>query len=339
MTDQRRYHVLLLATSIGGIILLKLGAPCPAAFSQVASLSWLCAPVWTSFFHHPIPEAFIEIAHNIGEALIIATLLALIVDESAKRKLIKEFSLDISSYIIGRWLPEDLRKHLHEYLEMRLVRTSWDITYEIKKSDPGSIELSTSSIDVMENRLDKAVTYTFNYFLEVSRCSKGRSEITSVHLPGYAAPLSTEILQRNMKFPSGYCHFSHDMELEPASAKKVYSFKTETRECLRDNDSSLFYSRHPVIKSKLAVTYVEKEFDVSLDLTFYPTSPKPTTVTTDGLCTVTWTIDRPDFPPMLPGQGFLLKWTTKKAPPVATPPPAKVDAALLVQNENLAAEN
>lgn len=76
-------------------------------------------------------------------------------------------------------------------------------------------------------------------------------------------------------------------------------------------------------------------FNVTLDLTFSPTTPKPTTATKDGVTTVTWTIDRP---PMLPGQGFLLKWTTKGVPHVSSPTPAKADATDPIKEERPAAE-
>jgi hypothetical protein len=317
MTSEWRYRVFLLLVFILGIGLVRFDSPCPEIFSHGAVSSKLCSPVWASLFHGTVVEPLVEIAHKIGEALIIATLLALIVDESAKKKLMRDFSLDISSYIIGRLLPEGLRKHLQDYLEMHLVRKSWNITYTIKKEALGYIELTTSSVDVMENRLDETQSYNFIYFLEVSQCPNEQSVITCIELPGESA-LMGKPLTDQINIVNGYHGFNRAIELKPSSkeASELYRFRVETTECKRDTDSSLFYSKYPVMEATLIVMYHEVEFGVTLDLTYHGHIPEPQKSIENGMNKVKWEIKHP-IPPMLPGQGFLLKWNVKK--PISNP--------------------
>ena len=115
--NERRYRLLLFAAFLVGIGLASVRVECPT--------SWLRFGFVCGFLT--------EIPRKIGDALIIAPLLALLVDEAAKTKLLREFSLDVSSHIMGRMLPVKLRDHLTGYLQMFLVRTRWDITYYIEK--------------------------------------------------------------------------------------------------------------------------------------------------------------------------------------------------------------
>src|SRR5258707_5944903 len=150
--NEMRYRLLLLGAFLLGLYLAVFNWHCPDAYAR---------------FTFPC-SLLPEVPRKVGDALIIAPLLALIVDEAAKRKLIREFSLDISGHIIGRMLPVELRNHLHGYLQMFLVRTRWDITYTIEKWDgqPGYIKLSTISEYDMENHCGDPKDYEFVYRVE-----------------------------------------------------------------------------------------------------------------------------------------------------------------------------
>jgi hypothetical protein len=311
MAEQRRYQLLLLFVFVMGLLLVRFGYPCPEIFSQRPGGAWICSDsIWGV-----VPEAVVEILHKIGEALIIATFLALIVDESAKRKLIKEFSLDISAHIIGRWLPEALRNHLHGYLEMRLVRTSWVIEYSIKKAKSDLIELDIVISDTMQNHSDKNQNYDFNFVQEDSICPKemGTNEITLVEFPG-EAPLKGDDLVRQVKRRNNEHSIHRSIELEPfVNSKRSYQFRIGATEYTRDS-LSVFYADYPVMTAVLIVKYSECDFEVSMNLTFADKVPNPRKSTKDGISEITWDIKNP----ILPGQAFLLKWSAKPAPPIQT---------------------
>ena len=188
---------------------------------------------------------------------------------------------------------------------MHLVRTSWDITYTITKAKSGYITLVTSSTDTMENRMKETMPYDFVYNLEGSLCPSefGSSTITQVKLPDHA-PVTEGFPTDENKNQS----FTKRIPMEPG---KKYTFDVTTSECKRESDFSLFYAKCPVMKVTLTVLGIVEDFDVSLELTFFHTVPKFGEVTVDGKKGRQWIIDKP-IPPMLPGQGFLLKWSPKQ---------------------------
>jgi len=59
--------------------------------------------------------------------MVVAVVLALVVDQAAKRRLLEEFASDVSTHIIGRRLPREFRKHIEQYQEADLIRTSWSM--------------------------------------------------------------------------------------------------------------------------------------------------------------------------------------------------------------------
>src|SRR5258708_155369 len=67
-----------------------------------------------------LPRVFewlcLEVLPKVADALLIAPVLALVVDHAAKHNLLSEFARDVSSHIIGRNLPPSLREHIHSYL-------------------------------------------------------------------------------------------------------------------------------------------------------------------------------------------------------------------------------
>ena len=306
---EHRYRILLLAVFIAGLFLATLDFHCPVLFSRIAFLSkFLC-------ILPEMPHKIVETFNRIGEAFIIAPLLALIVDEAAKKKLIREFSLDISAHIIGRLLPDQLREHLRSYLQMLLVRTRWDVTYTIDKWEddkgqivPGYVKLSTTSEYDMENRSHEHADYKFTYDVEDSFYPDiGKTRITCVQLPG-DGPLEGDALQNDVKAENGYQRFPRvpkTIPLEPynSRSKPSYKFRAESIECFRDSAYSPFFAAYPVMEATLTVLYKKADFNVTLELTFDDNSAAEKKELTDREGTE-WTIRGP----ILPGQGFLARW-------------------------------
>ncbi|HXQ38847.1 MAG TPA: hypothetical protein VN843_32895 [Anaerolineales bacterium] len=254
---------------------------------------------------HSIPTIF----HKIGEALIIAPVLALLVDEAAKTKLLREFSLDVSSHIMGRLLPVPLREHLNRYLQMFLVRTRWDITYDIDVWDgqPGYIRLKTISEYDMENHSENPTDYDFRYSVEESLYPHvGCTQITFVRLgeETYEGDELTKVIQ----VENDYRTFLSKKELQPHSrpGKPVYSFAAKSEECFRDSAFSPFFANSPVMTAVLSVWYPHEHLRVSLELTFddVKTATQSVPISSGDRKGIKWTIKKP----MLPGQGFVVRW-------------------------------
>ena len=114
MSPKTKFHLLLLATFTLGLVLAFF--PWTLLVAKLG-LSWL--------------DRTDEVMHKIGDALLIAPILALAVDKAAKLELLKEFAKDVSSHIIGRQLPESMREYIRAYLDVEFLRSAWHVTYEI----------------------------------------------------------------------------------------------------------------------------------------------------------------------------------------------------------------
>lgn len=297
-----RYRLLLLGAFVVGLYLAVSDWHCPEAY---ASLVFPC-------------KLLPEIPRKIGDALILAPLLALIVDEAAKRRLIEEFSLDVSSHIIGRLLPPELRKHLHGYLQMFIVRTRWDIIYTIEKWDgqPGYIKLETITEYDMDNRSEDPQDHEFIYSVEDSLypCI-GATQIIRVRL--VEDTYDNEALKAIIKEENGYKTFSSKKRLQPHSAPKnpSYFFRAESVECFRDSGFSPFTAIPPVLRATLSVWYPKKDFRLSLELTYDrdKSATKKEEISDGERQGTKWIMKGP----ILPGQGFIVRWDIISPPVTA----------------------
>lgn len=276
MSD-RNYKLLLLGAFVVGILL--------AAF-------------------HVVPE----ILRKIGEALIIAAVLAVLVDNAAKTKLLREFSLDVSLLVVGRLLPDDLRKHLDRYLKMLLVRTRWEITYEIEKwpDQDGFVKLTTIGEYDMKNFSESPTDYDFRYAVEQSQYdSIGATKITVVKL--LQDTYEGDELAPYLKSDNNYQTFSSKKQLLPhrGPGKPTYTFRAESVECFRDSAFSPFFTFYPVMNAVLRVWHPET-LKVSLELTYddVETNAKSEPLVEGNRKGTKWTL----FGPILPGQGFVVRW-------------------------------
>ncbi len=276
MSD-RNYKLLLLGAFVAGILL--------AAF-------------------HVVPE----ILRKIGEALIIAAVLAVLVDNAAKTKLLREFSLDVSLLVVGRLLPDDLRKHLDRYLKMLLVRTRWEITYEIEKwpDQDGFLKLITVSEYDMKNFSESPTDYDFRYAVEESQYdSIGATKITLVKL--LQDTYEGDELAPYIESDNNYQTFSSKKQLLPhrGPGKPTYTFRAESVECFRDSAFSPFFTFYPVMNAVLRVWHPET-LKVSLELTYddVETGAKSEPLVEGNRKGTKWII----FGPILPGQGFVVRW-------------------------------
>jgi hypothetical protein len=192
---------------------------------------------------------------------------------------------------------------------MFLVRTRWDITYTINKweNQPGYIRLSTSFEYDMENYSTDPKAYDFIYSVEDSLYPQiGSTQITFVRLG--EVTFDERSLAKEVFAENGYQKFSSQKQLEPhgTSHKPTYTFHAKSIECFRDSGFSPFTAAFPVLKATLSVWYEKKDFQVSLDLTYddFKIGAKREEIAEGFKQGTKWTIKGP----ILPGQGFLVRW-------------------------------
>jgi len=256
----------------------------------------------------------------LGEALIIAQILILLVDSATKKRLLGEFAQDVSLHIIGRWLPVELRSHLEEYLASDIIRKDWTIRYNIESwpDQPHFFKLLTLSDSEIENRGHLDRQYTYRYEVEESfypelgntkivRCSghaescSGREEIDPKgydsfdYVVGGKVPLTMEnnshVVTGTVMIPPG-CTFR---------------FVSESEECFKDGSSIPYFTICPVLSTQLIVNYAKDALNVFVDLSFGD-------IESDTTHEVTETGDKWVFhKPILPGQGFSVRVYDKKS--------------------------
>lgn len=321
--EELQYRSVLLGSLLLGIILAMFGHACPDFVSRTPILPTLLCSEWVG----RIPDAPVELIHKIGDAFIIAPLLAFLVDAFVKQKLVREFSLDVSAYMAGRYLPNKLKDHLRDYLEMALVRTKWEITYTIerwatdKKGQPvaGFIRLTTDSAIEMQNYSHKTLDYDFSFIVEESLHSDiGDAEITLVKWPNSPADACANL--KKLAPENSYFRFPPNGEkilvpLKPYE-KEVqtppHKFRAKSIECFRDSGYSSFYATYPVMAATLTVVYDLSAFKLSIERTYDDTKLERD----DSVAgQTTWQI----IGPILPGQGFIARWDAIKT---ASPEPA-----------------
>jgi hypothetical protein len=80
---------------------------------MMAAIPW---GEWPILGNHPTLQFLAYVLPRIGDAFMIAPLLAIAVEFAAARQLLKDFANDVSHHIVGRLLPPELREHILGYL-------------------------------------------------------------------------------------------------------------------------------------------------------------------------------------------------------------------------------
>lgn len=276
--------------------------------------------------HPELQHFFQRIPVGLGEALIIAQILILLVDSAAKKKLLTEFAQDVSTHIIGRWLPLELRSHLEEYLASDIIRKTWTIRYNIESwSDhPQFFKLCTMSDYEIENRGHLNRSYTFRYEVEESfypelgntnivKCSAhavsctGQDEINPENYDSFEYPFAGKVpLVRE----NNSSVVTHTLTIPPGC---TFHMQAESEECFRDGSSIPFFTMYPTLATQLIVNYAKDALDVYIDLSYGD-------IESDATQEITETGDRWVFnKPMLPGQGFSVRVYNKRSVKPHTP--------------------
>lgn len=304
MSSRTRFHVILGLIFVGGLFL--------AVFPWL----WLVEATHVTW----LGSRFDEVVHKMGDALMIAPILAIAVDQAAKQELLKEFAKDVSSHIIGRQLPEPMREYIRDYLDVEFLRSTWDVTYEISpwKRKDGSIEnghvqLATKSVFTMHNLTPKDRAYTFRYEVEDSWFPRiGDTRLTHASARplvgggGFDWP-EDKLKPPLLKHDKGVQWFEEDVTI---GAGKRWHFVAESVECFRDSSTCPPFNAYYAVEAMtIAVRYPKSMFTVSLTLTFGDVADAAE-VPTETADETTWRLTKP----MLPGQGFIVTWQRKPAP-------------------------
>jgi hypothetical protein len=268
---------------------------------------------WSSLAQHPNLRALLlHVLPRVGDAFMIAPLLAIAVEFAAAQELLKSFAFDISHHIIGRLLPAELREHMLSYLTMNWVRRRWFVEYTIEEwpNKPGFIQLASFTEYELENRSDSSRSYPFVYELEESYFPKvGEARMCHACASVDGLPLvehKEEDLKHLVISKGTNINFRENVSVPPMP-HGVYRFTVESLECLPDAFESAFIASVPVLETTVRVLYPRDKFSVHVMLSFAEESALLKTELINGDQYVIKS-------PILPGQCFLTRWNRKVEP-------------------------
>lgn len=260
---------------------------------------------WDNSFLAPY-GSLIKVLPNIGEALVVAGITAMVVDAAAKREMLKEFGRDVSVHIVGRLLPEHLREHMLRYLNSPFVRRNWNLTYTLVPW-PGReeyLQLTTVSEYETENCSD--ITHQYKFFYEVNKSSfpdVGETRLVHVAIScGGKKEFEKfeQALEAHLTTEPDCRIFAHDIAI-PRRPHPPYRFLAESIECFKDGYSP-FVAPVAVLGLTVTIYYPKRELRVGLYLSTRPTGA---VIETTELANGTqWHISEP----LLPGQCVFTRW-------------------------------
>jgi hypothetical protein len=266
-----------------------------------------------------LPEFFtsnqraLEVAHatlpRIGEALMIAMILAFVVDRAAKEQLLKDFAQEVSVHIVGRLLPPELREYILSYLKVDLIRSEWNVRYTIEPwvDKPNLLKLTTYSCFVLENRSEAEVEHAFEFEVDKSAHPEvGESRILRARCTQHNRTVFDH--EDNVGHSDkGKMKFVSEKHYIPAKSQSTYL--AESVECFSNDYNGEFIAKVPCLRTTVTVLYPKDTMKVDLVLSFEGR------VDRIELANGTeWKINTP----MLPGHTFTTTWETLGKAAVAT---------------------
>jgi hypothetical protein len=254
----------------------------------------------------PHPTNLIQIVREfidrLADALLIAALLWIAIEKGRDIQGLREVVKSFLVNFFGELLPSDLRTYIDEYLRISLVRTQWEITYNVQHSPiaPEYLLLKINSKYTMQNFSERSGDYNLVYQVEESQFTDYPTEIASVDV----ASLPQNLNGRIERSENGYVRLRQPFpfRLPPGGEEK---FSTHSKQYFKHTITSAFWAKYPVLKgATFTVYYPKNEFDIYFDVTAgEEIEPEPNK---DGEKKWTTTL------PILPGQGFSLRVQARK---------------------------
>jgi hypothetical protein len=267
---------------------------------------------WAFLSAYPRLREFLQdVLPRIGDALMIAPLLAIAVEVAAAQELLEDFVKNVSHHIIGHLLPPHLREHILGYLTTSFVRTRWFVEYQIAEWPDRTdfIKLTTFFEYELENRSDSKKLYNFSYDVEESWFPEvGDTRILQVSARQDNDLLfehDEEELRNLVNHKNGFVSFSRSLAIL-RKPHGVYRFSGHSVECSPSSLSAPFVASVPVLETTVRILYPKNKFRVDLYLSFADEANALVKTKLEG--GDQWIVNSL----MLPGQCFVARWARIK---------------------------
>jgi hypothetical protein len=101
-----------------------------------------------------------EFFHALGHAFIIAAILAITVDHYVKERVLREVSLDVSKYLVGYRLPEEVQNRIRELMQTKFIRRKFEVRCTFTESQSGKKLIAEFQIaDELQNITSEPLFY------------------------------------------------------------------------------------------------------------------------------------------------------------------------------------
>jgi hypothetical protein len=133
---------------------------------RLAILSLLGIGVTLLFVQLPyVDHAF---THSLGDALVIASVLAFTVDFYLKERVLREVSSDVSKYLVGYRLPEEVQNRIRSLLQTRWIRRNCSVRLRLTEiaSKPGYVRIEMAISKDLENITTEEESFQDKYMYE-----------------------------------------------------------------------------------------------------------------------------------------------------------------------------
>jgi hypothetical protein len=257
----------------------------------VLALLFLCG-VALDALPESVPEY--RIIHGAGEALAIAAVLAAVVDNQVKRRIVSEVAHDVLVFAVGWPLPAVMQDELKSLLQETYVRENFEMRLTIRPLEayPGYVTVSMRTTYGIRNLTKARHAYAFRSIIEQSFFPEiGENTIETVELSGsneefrLRGPDLAPYVRRQPVRDRTSIEFERAVTL-PRDASQL-RFYTERTAIYRDDYSHIIDFIEPVIGVKIVVDHgPEYSCDVYFakpgDVRAIP-ADRPTEWTYDGL--------------------------------------------------------
>lgn len=257
-------------------------------YSIVAStFAWGCTLILAvpPFFNR-------ELAHSLADALVIAAILSLTVDQYVKWRVLREVTSDISKYLIGYRLPEQLQDRIRSIMQTKWILRNFQVRIRITPRQGGKLEADVTISESVQNITSETQDYVD--FISFSKLEKNK--VTELRCDGGSREANYHFgeaeIQR-IEDSGQICHAAQKVRI-PSIADADREFQFSKRYLVSHTYASreVLTFREPTIGAEIQIT------DCPNDLKFYLVPPP------DQEAHHRWTYNRL----FLPGEQIMIQW-------------------------------
>jgi hypothetical protein len=283
-----RYAAWLIPLALTVFVIYRLRRQPRAVFYSIVASAfvWGCA-----LFLAVPPFVNPELTHSLGDALVIAAILSLTVDQYVKWRVLREVTSDISKYLIGYRLPEQLQDRIRNIMQTKWILRNFQVRIRIIRQG-AKLEADVTISESVQNITSE--TQEYDDFISFSKLERNR--VTELRCDGGSREsnyhFSETQIQRNEH--SGQIHYAaQSVKIAPiADADRDFQF---SKRYLAPHT----YASREVLTFRVATIGADIQItDCPTDLRFYLV-PSPDQETHHR-----WTYNRL----FLPGEQIVIQW-------------------------------